>query len=54
LDETYYLLAYSSFKLGSENSRHFIKLSKEVSMNSEKRNYSLIKKIDELNKLINR
>ena len=54
LDETYYLLAYSNFKLGNENSRHFIKLSKEVSMNSEKRNYSLIKKIDELNKLINR
>lgn len=54
LDETYYLLAYSNFKLGNDNSRHFIKLSKEVSMNSEKRNYSLIKKIDELNKLINR
>ena len=54
LDETYYLLAYSNFKLGNDNSRHFIKLSKEVSMNSEKRNYSLIKKIDELNKLINK
>ena len=54
LDETYYLLAYSNFKLGNENSRHFIKLSKEVSMNSKKRNYSLIKKIDELYKLINK
>ena len=54
LDETYYLLAYTNFKLGSENSRHYIKLSKEVSMNSKKRNYSLIKKIDELYKLINK
>ena len=54
LDETYYLLAYTNFKLGNENSRHFIKLSKEVSMNSKKRNYSLIKKIDELYKLINK
>ena len=54
LGETYYLLAYSNFKLGNDNSRHFIKLSKEVSMNSKKRNYSLIKKIDELNNLINR
>ena len=54
LGETYYLLAYSNFKLGNDNSRHFIKLSKEVSMNSKKRNYSLIKKIDELYKLINR
>ena len=54
LDETYYLLAYTNFKLGNENSRHFIKLSKEVSMNSKKRNYSLTKKIDELYKLINK
>ena len=52
LDEVYYLLAYSSFKLNDNKSKYFIKVSKEILSKSNSKNHQLVEKINELEKLI--
>ena len=52
LDEVYYYLAYSNYKVGNTNSKLLIKKAKEAYENNEKKNPNLNKKIEELDKLI--
>ena len=52
LDEVYYYLAYSNFKVGNTNSKFLIKRAKEAYENNQKKNPNLNKKIEELDKLI--
>lgn len=52
LDEVYYYLAYSNYKVGNANSKLLIKKAKEAYENNEKKNPNLNKKIEELDKLI--
>jgi len=51
-DEVYYYLAYSNYKVGNTNSKLLIKRAKEAYENNRKKNPNLIKKIEELDKLI--
>ena len=53
LEEVYYYLAYCNFYLGNNNSLTLLKKSREIALKSQKKNYNLISKIEELNKLIN-
>ena len=53
LEEVYYYLAYCNFYLGNSNSLTLLKKSKEIALKSQKKNYNLISKIEELNKLMN-
>ena len=53
LEEVYYYLAYCNFYLGNNNSLTLLKKSREIALQSQKKNYNLISKIEELNKLIN-
>ena len=53
LEEVYYYLAYCNFYLGNNNSLTLLKKSREIASKSQKKNYNLISKIDELNKLMN-
>lgn len=52
LDEVYYYLAYSNYKVGNTNSKFLIKKAKEAYENNQKKNPNLNKKIEELDKLI--
>ncbi len=52
LDEVYYYLAYSKYKVGNTNSKFLIKRAKEAYENNQKKNPNLNKKIEELDKLI--
>ena len=52
LDEVYYYLAYSNYKVGNTNSKFLIKRAKEAYENNQKKNPNLNKKIEELDKLI--
>ena len=53
LEEVYYYLAYCNFYLGNNNSLTLLKKSSEIASKSQKKNYNLISKIEELNKLMN-
>tara|TARA_B100000965_G_scaffold293254_1_gene251161 strand:- start:251 stop:1132 length:882 start_codon:yes stop_codon:yes gene_type:complete len=53
LEEVYYYLAYCNFYLGNNNSLTLLKKSREIALKSQKKNYNLISKIEELNKLMN-
>ena len=53
LEEVYYYLAYCNFYLGNNNSITLLKKSSEIASKSQKKNYNLISKIEELNKLMN-
>ena len=53
LEEVYYYLAYCNFYLGNNNSLTHLKKSREIALKSQKKNYNLISKIEELNKLMN-
>jgi len=53
LEEVYYYLAYCNFYLGNNNSITLLKKSREIASKSQKKNYNLISKIEELNKLMN-
>ena len=53
LEEVYYYLAYCNFYLGNNNSLNLLKKSREIALQSQKKNYNLISKIEELNKLMN-
>ena len=53
LEEVYYYLAYCNFYLGNNNSLTHLKKSREIVLQSQKKNYNLLSKIEELNKLIN-
>ena len=53
LEEVYYYLAYCNFYLGNNNSLNLLKKSREIASKSQKKNYNLISKIEELNKLMN-
>ena len=53
LEEVYYYLAYCNFYLGNNNSLTHLKKSREIALQSQKKNYNLISKIEELNKLMN-
>ena len=53
LEEVYYYLAYCNFYLGNNNSLTLLKKSREIASKSQKKNYNLISKIEELNKLMN-
>ena len=53
LEEVYYYLAYCNFYLGNNNSLTHLKKSREIALQSQKKNYNLLSKIEELNKLIN-
>ena len=53
LEEVYYYLAYCNFYLGNDNSLTLLKKSTEIASKSQKKNYNLITKIEELNKLMN-
>tara|TARA_B100000579_G_scaffold190188_1_gene155294 strand:+ start:1317 stop:2171 length:855 start_codon:yes stop_codon:yes gene_type:complete len=53
LEEVYYYLAYCNFYLGNNNSLTLLKKSREIALQSQKKNYNLISKIEELNKLMN-
>jgi len=53
LDEVYYYLAYSNYRLGNKNSKFLITRTKEAYENNQKKNPNLIKKIEQLDKLIN-
>ena len=53
LEEVYYYLAYCNFYLGNNNSLNLLKKSREIALQSKKKNYNLISKIEELNKLMN-
>ena len=53
LEEVYYYLAYCNFYLGNNNSLSLLKKSREIASKSQKKNYNLISKIEELNKLMN-
>jgi tetratricopeptide (TPR) repeat protein len=53
LEEVYYYLAYCNFYLGNNNSLTLLKKSREIALKSYKKNYNLISKIEELNKLMN-
>ena len=53
LEEVYYYLAYCNFYLGNDNSLTLLKKSREIALQSQKKNYNLISKIEELNKLMN-
>ena len=53
LEEVYYYLAYCNFYLGNNNSLNLLKKSREIALQSQKKNYNLIGKIEELNKLMN-
>ena len=53
LAEVYYYLAYCNFYLGNNNSLTLLKKSSEIASKSQKKNYNLISKIEELNKLMN-
>ncbi|MCH1485279.1 MAG: tetratricopeptide repeat protein [Flavobacteriaceae bacterium] len=53
LEEVYYYLAYCNFYLGNNNSLTHLKKSRKIALKSQKKNYNLISKIEELNKLIN-
>ena len=53
LEEVYYYLAYCNFYLGNNNSLSLLKKSREIVSKSQKKNYNLISKIEELNKLMN-
>ena len=53
LEEVYYYLAYCNFKIGNNNSIKLLIKSKEIALKSQKKNYELIGKIDELYKLMN-
>ena len=53
LEEVYYYLAYCNFYLGNNNSLTHLKKSSEIASKSQKKNYNLISKIEELNKLMN-
>ena len=53
LEEVYYYLAYCNFYLGNNNSLSLLKKSREIALKSQKKNYNLINKIEELNKLMN-
>ena len=52
LDEVYYYLAYSNYKVGNTNSKFLIMKAKEAYENNQKKNPNLNKKIEELDKLI--
>jgi len=52
LDEVYYYLAYSNYKVGNTNSKLMIKRAKEAYENNQKKNPNLNEKIEELDKLI--
>ena len=52
LDEVYYYLAYSNYKVGNTNSKFLIKRAKEAYENNQKKNPNLNNKIEELDKLI--
>ena len=53
LEEVYYYLAYCNFYLGNNNSLTHLKKSREIALQSQKKNYNLLSKIEELNKLMN-
>lgn len=53
LEEVYYYLAYCNFYLGNNNSLTLLKKSREIALQSQKKNYNLLSKIEELNKLMN-
>ena len=53
LEEVYYYLAYCNFYLGNNNSVTHLKKSREIALQSQKKNYNLLSKIEELNKLMN-
>ena len=53
LEEVYYYLAYCNFYLGNNNSLTHLKKSREIALKSQKKNYNLLSKIEELNKLMN-
>ena len=53
LEEVYYYLAYCNFYLGNNNSLTHLKKSREIVLQSQKKNYNLLSKIEELNKLMN-
>jgi tetratricopeptide (TPR) repeat protein len=53
LEEVYYYLAYCNFYIGNNNSSILLKKSMEIASKAEQKNYTLISKIEELNKLIN-
>ena len=53
LEEVYYYLAYCNFYLGNNNSLTLLKKSREIALKSQKKNYNLLSKIEELNKLMN-
>ena len=53
LEEVYYYLAYCNFYLGNNNSLTHLKKSREIALKSQKKNYNLMSKIEELNKLMN-
>ena len=53
LEEVYYYLAYCHFYLGNNNSLTLLKKSREIALQSQKKNYNLLSKIEELNKLMN-
>ena len=53
LDEVYYYLAYCNYNIGNKNSGILLSKSREIAMEAPKKNYNLITKIEELNKLIN-
>jgi tetratricopeptide (TPR) repeat protein len=52
LDEVYYYLAYSNYRAGNINSKPLISRAKKAYENNQKKNPNLIKKIEELDKLI--
>ena len=52
LDEVYYYLAYSNYKVGNTKSKLLINRAKEAYQNNQKKNPNLNKKIEELHKLI--
>jgi len=52
LDEVYYYLAYSNYRDGNINSKLLIKKAKEAYEKNQKKNPNLIKKIEDLDKLI--
>ncbi len=53
LEEVYYYLAYCNYNIGNNDSIILLQKSKKIALQSQKKNYNLILKIEELNKLMN-
>ena len=53
LEEVYYYLAYCNYNIGNYDSIILLQKSKKIALQSQKKNYNLILKIEELNKLMN-